>query len=106
MSSWTLDDRRRWVTRLLAPYLAGIACFAGAFQVMEVYQTNRTALDLYLALAGYICVAIGLIATGVAAYIRPWRQATAQDYLWLAAHVGAAWVALSMASDWMGKHIA
>ena len=101
-----LLSKRRWIVRLLLPHAVAVVAFMAAAQVMSIYQTNRTALDFYLGMTGYLALVLALIGTTAAAILHPWRTATARDWLWLVAHVTILLTALSLGSDWMGRHIA
>ncbi|MCB9947811.1 MAG: hypothetical protein H6842_08275 [Rhodospirillaceae bacterium] len=87
------------------PHALSSACFAAAFAWMWHVGTNRTEPDRLLGYAGFIVLALALLASIIAA-IALINGGLRRTWPWLLAHVAGLVVPLALASGWLGAHIA
>lgn len=94
------------LARLLAVHLMSMLAFVLADIAMRVAGTNRTMIDLYLALGGYVFGLFAVITSLAAVAIVVVRRNRRREWPWLFAHLGALIALAAMGARWMGLHIA
>ncbi|MEO1457069.1 MAG: hypothetical protein AAFV49_05800 [Pseudomonadota bacterium] len=90
----------------LAPHALSLVAFAGAFAVLHVLQTNRSALDLNLGIAGYLTGGAALLASVVFAVRTLGTPERRGDWPWLLAHLAALSLVIFGGLAWLGAHLA
>jgi len=97
--------KRKRQIYLLTPAAVSLTCFIAAFIWMAIAGTNRSSVDLSLALVGYLAFAVALI-TSIAGAVIAFRDGGQQMWPWLVAQVTALGTALCLAFVWLGAHLA
>ena len=112
--NWTTDDlsqvaktmKRSTPIVLLAPHALACVLFVTASIWMEFIQTNRSAPDLYLAIAGFVALAAAVLASLFFLGLVIVRPEARRGWPWLMVHLGALVLVAAMASEWFGTHLA
>lgn len=93
-------------TYLLAPHIAAASCFVAAGWWMDSVGSNRSQVDLWLGIAGFVAGALSVLATIAAVLTVVFGAADRGRWPWLILHVAALSAVLFLASEWLGAHIA
>ncbi len=90
---------------LLLPHGVSLAGFLLSDAWRAFVGNNRSAPDLYLAVAGYLALVVASIAS-LYAFIAILRaERLRRDWRWILLHVAALFLALFLGLRWLGNHL-